>query len=590
MPNELADVTLRTVDTVDEADEFLRWLSERRPILSIDTETTGLKWWTPNFLRLVQFGDARTGWTISARRWLGVAEEALTRLRDDHTPVVFHNASFDLHALESADLPLPDLRHVHDTKLMHHLWRNDLNHSLKPISERRFGQAATLGQRLLDEGKAKNKWDWATVPEWFVPYSVYAAMDTVLTARLAEELWQDTPDKQYDREMAVQLLMWRAERRGLRIDPVYTDLLREEWVREAAQLREELREYGLENPSSGKQVAFLLEEGGWEPQEWTETGLPKLDKDVYKELVKATGLTAEVAERVVRYKRLVKWVGTYLDTFMRDRDATDHLHASINTMQARTGRMSITGPPLQTLPRGPEIRNAVVPEEGEALWSIDYDAQELRLFAHYSGEAGLIQAIAEGKDMHAYAASMAYQRPYESIGKDDPERQVAKNVQYARLYGAGPERMAKTAGVSEQEIVHFLNAYDRAFPDVSRFMDQVEGVGRLRHKQDGRPWVETWGGRRLGVEEDKVYSLVNYLIQGSCADLLKVKLLALDAAGLGDRIVLPVHDEVLFSFPEDEGEEMTAEACRILSEYEAFDVPLPVTPAGPSPSWGATGH
>lgn len=589
MPNELADVTLRTVDTVDEAAEFLRWLSERRPILSIDTETTGLKWWTPGFLRLVQFGDARTGWTLSARRWLGVAEQALTALRDDHTPVVFHNASFDLHALESAELPLPDLRHVHDTKVMHHLWRNDLNHSLKPISERRFGSAATLGQRLLDEGKQKNKWDWATVPEWFVPYSVYAAMDTVLTARLAEELWPGTPEEQYDREMAVQLLMWRCERRGLRIDPVYTDLLREQWVAEAATLREELRGYGLENPSSSKQVAFLLEEGGWEPEEWTETGQPKLDKVVYAELMKATGLTAEVAERVVRYKRLVKWVGTYLDTFLRDRDDTDHLHASINSMQARTGRMSITGPPLQTLPRGAEVRNAVIPEEGDDLWSADYDAQELRTFAHYSGEAGLIQAIAEGKDMHAYAASMAYRIPYEEV---PPEaRQIAKNVQYARIYGAGPSKMAKTAGVEESEIVHFLTAYDRAFPDVSRFMEQVEGVARLRAKQDGRPWIETWGGRRLGVEEDKTYALVNYLIQGSCADLLKSKLLDLDAAGLGEHIILPVHDEVLFSFPSgDEGEEMARLAVDVLGEYEAFDVPLPVSAAGPAPSWGATGH
>lgn len=579
---DLSSVQLHTVETVAEAQEFLRWLDQRRPVLAVDTETTGLKWWTPNFLRLIQFGDTETGWTISARRWLGVAEEALRRYDG---PVVFHNASFDLHSLAVSGLPIPS--RVHDTKIMHHLLRNDANHSLKPISEARWGPAATIGQKLLDAGKAKHGWDWATVPEDFPPYGVYAAMDTVLTARLAEELWPQVPAEQYEMEMAVQLLMHQAETRGMRIDPTYTELLREQWVEEAAGLRAELREYGLENPSSGKQLStFLSDSCGWEPEDWTDTGQPKLDKVVLAELMTRSGLTADVAERVVRYKRLVKWVGTYLDTFLSDRDSTDHLHASINTMGARTGRMSISGPPLQQLPRGPEVRRCVVPEEGEKLYGIDYDAQELRVFAHYAGELGLIHAINEGLDMHSYAASMAYRMPIEDVPK--PFRQIAKNVQYSRIYGAGPAKMAATAGVPEAEIVHFINAYDAAFPDVDRFMRQVEGVARQRLAQEGRAYVTTWGGRVVGVEPDKTYALVNYLVQGTCADLLKRKLLTLQAAGLAEHIVIPVHDEVLFSLPDDpDGEAAARDATSILLETDAFTVPLTVEANGPADSWGA---
>lgn len=579
--SDLSGVDLHKVDTVDEAQDFLRWLGERRPVLAIDTETTGLKWWTPNFVRLVQFGDAQTGWTVSARRWLGVIEEAMRRYDG---PTVFHNASFDLHAFDAAGIARP--RRVHDTMLMHHLVRNDASHSLKPISEQRFGPQATVGEKMLKAAFSKHGWWWDTVPEDFPPYGVYAAMDTVLTARLAEELWPQVDDTVYERELATMLLLNRAETRGMRIDPTYTELLRQTWVTEAAGLREELRAYGLENPSSGKQLAaFLSEECDWEPEDWTDTGLPKLDKVVLAELMGRTGLTADVATRVVRYRRLVKWVTTYLDTFLEDRDEYDRLHATIRTLGARTGRMSISEPPLQQLPRGPEVRRCIIPSEGHKLYGIDYDAQELRVFAHYSGEAGLINAINEGRDMHSYAASMAYGIPYEDVPKE--RRQIAKNVQYSRIYGAGPAKMAATAGVPESEIVNFINAYDQAFPDVDRFMRMVEGVARQRHRDTGRATINTWGGRTLGVQEDKTYSLVNYLIQGTCADLLKIKLLELEAAGFGDHIIIPVHDEVLFDFPEGpEGEAMAREAESILEERDAFDVVLSVEANGPADSWG----
>lgn len=586
----LGDLTLRTVDTVEEAAEFLRWLSEDRPVLGIDTETTGLEWWTPGFLRLVQFGDARTGWTLSAHRWWGLIETGLRRLAESGAPTVFHNAKFDLHALTAGGLPLPDLRRVNDTRILHHLLRNDANHSLKPISEGVWGPAATAGQALLQEGMRKNRWTWATVPESFAPYGAYAALDAVLTARLFGMMAPDLGDPApYEREMAVQLLVWRAEQRGLRIDVPYTELLRERWVEEAAGIREELKGYGVENPSAKASVEGALRDDGWSPEEWTATGEPKLDQGVLMELMrKNTGITSEVAKRVLRYKRLVKWVSAYLDTILSKRDAAGLWHPSINTMGATTGRM--TAELVQTFPRGPEVRRCIAAEEGHGMWSIDYDAQELRVFAAYSGEAGLIQAIAEGKDMHRYAASMVYGVPYDSISKDDPRRQITKNVQYARIYGAGKSKMAATAGVPEHEIERFLAAYDRQFPSVNAFMEAIEQTALRRMHEEGRAYVTTYGGRKLGIDPDRAYALVNYLVQGSCADLLKMKLVQLDAAGLGDSIQLLVHDEVVLQTPEGpEGDEMAATAEAILYDDEAFaPVPLVVERQGPGASWGDT--
>lgn len=589
----LDHLQLRLVQTPDDANDLLRWLGERRPVLAIDTETTGLKWWTPGFLRMVQYGDGRMGWSVP-QAWYGrVNEMAMRAVAEDRRPTVFHNAKFDLHALRTAGLPLPELRRIHDTKLMHHVWRNEFNHSLKPIAVDLIGPEAGIGQNALKREFAKHGWNmstgWARIAVDNPVYWQYAALDTSLTAVVAERLWPQLDTEMsnaYERALAYELLTYRIEHRGMRVDPMYVRGLRRDWVTEAAELRTELETYGLQNPSSGKQLASLLDDEGWIPEEWTETGLPKLDRVVMAELAERTGITGEVAVRVIRYKRLVKWVRAYLDTFMDDRDETDHIHPSINVFGARTGRDTVNAPPLQQLPRGPLVRNSILPEEGAKVWGIDYDAQELRFFASYAREAGLVAAFREGRDLHSYAASMAYGIPLEEVPKE--LRQVAKNVQYSRIYGAGPAKMAKTAGVPQAEIERFIAGYDRAFPDVDQFMRQVEMSAAARYMEDGRAFVRTgYDGRKLAVEQGKEYALVNYLIQGTAADLLHRKMLHLEAAGFEPYIMLPVHDEVLFSFPEEGGEEMAREAHAILEELDEWAVPLVCGIAGPGDSWGA---
>lgn len=592
MSDDLASVQLRRVSTVEEAREFLVWLGERRPILSIDTETTGLEWWTPKFTRLVQFGDACTGWTLSVRDWRGLIRTALERYDG---PVVFHNAKFDLHALENENLPTPAWHNVHDTVVLHHLYDPAASHRLKAISDT-FWPDASIGQAWLAKGMRENGWTWATVPEEFPPYGMYAALDTVLTARLFEKYHPVAPLAAYEREMAHMSTMFRAERRGLRVDGPHAVQLRDAWIAEEAQLREDMEKFAIANLSSNRDVTRALEEGGWDPEEFTPTGQPKLDKVVLNEIVHDMGVPAEIAEKVMRYRRITKWRHAYLDAFLGTRaDDRGFVHPDIKTLGARTGRESIIGPPLQTLPKGPLIRNCILPYEGDSLWTVDYDAQELRLFAHYADEPNLQRLFREGHDPHTYTAHLVYGLPLDQVGKGSAFRETAKNVRYARLYGAGLARMAATASastvgstgvaVSELDIESFMNGLDREFPGEAAFIAYVDSVARQRLAEYGTGYVTTWGQRYMPAEETKLYSLVNYLIQGTAADVLKEKSNQLDKAGYGDWIMCPVHDEILFSVPP--GGESEIETIRsIMEEHNAFSVPLTCEASGPYDRWG----
>lgn len=571
----MREAQLTLVSSLAEAQQFMAWLGERRPVLAVDTETTGLKWWTKDFLRLIQFGDAESGWAIPAGEWLGVAREALLQYDG---PIAMHNAQFDLHALDSAGLPLPGLDRLHDTKIMHSLAEPLSGHSLKRISERKYGPAAAVGERILKQAFAKNGWWWDTVPIEYEGYWAYACLDTVLTARIWEDMQGAAPAAAYEREMAVAYIMFEAEKRGLLIDAEYTEGLASEWLEEMLELELHLEQYGMANPNSRTQLyAALQAEIKFEPGEFTDTGEPKLDEGILKTL------PGEVAPAVLRFRRLRKWTSAYLQHFLNERDSTGRVHASINTTAARTGRMSITGPPLQTLPRGTEIRDCVIPSPGRKLLAVDYDTMELRMLASFAGETELIAAFEQGVDLHTYAASKVYNKPMSEVTKH--ERQITKNTQYGLIYGAGPAKLAQTAGVPEQEARDFLGVYHDTFPGVKGFMETVVNTGRVRASTEGNGYITTTGGRRVPTEPDNEYKLVNYLIQGSCADIFKAAVLQVDHAGLGEYLLLPVHDELLFDVPEEEFDDIrvAVEGCMANSD---FPVKLTVHASEPLSRWG----
>lgn len=511
---------------------------------------------------------------MSYRDWRGVIDKALSEY---DRPVVFHNASFDCHMFEMNGLPTPATHLTHDSAVMDCLVEPGQSHKLKVAAERLLGSGSEE-QTELAAGMKTHGWTWATVPEDFEPYWRYAGQDTSLTARLAENLWPKVQPylSAYHLEMAAQAVLYRIERRGMAVDRPYVAALLAEWEGELEGVGDEINGYGVENPNSRAQIGAVFKADGWEPGVFTKTGKPKLDAEIL-----AT-MDHPLAALLTRHARLTKWAAAYARPLLDTSGIGGMVHPSFRVMGAKTGRMSS---PQQQYPRGPIVRNGILPRSPEErLWSFDYDTMEMRMFAHFSQDPGLMKAAIDGFDMHRFGASVANDIAMEDVTSD--QRQTAKHsVSFGKLYGAGDDKVAAKAGVSVAEIQRFNERYDAKFPGVVSFMADVTAWGYRRKRTEGVAYIDTWGGRRVTQDDGRMYALLNYIIQGSCADVFKRKLVDLDACGYSDYIVLCVHDENLMSLPV-EMEDEVPKIVEIMQETEAFRVPLTVGAAGPLARWG----
>lgn len=588
----LEDVELELVNTVDLAADFMRWLGERRSVLAFDTETGGLD---PERvpLRLVQFGDAEKGWAIPWNQWGGVALEALARY---DRPMVGHNAKFDVRFLElHGGIRMPR-EVIHDTRHMCHILDPGSSTALKSNAARFVDSTAAHASRVLDEAMREQKWTWETVPIEFEPYWVYGALDTVITAHLFDVLHPKIIsggfEPVYELERNVSWVLADMERRGALVDMDYTRSKANELREFADSVSAWCRsEHGV-NPGSNIEVGARLGKLGVEITKRTPTGNPALDEEVMQEIIGGTLEDVDpstlsdgqrLAYQVYSRRKAEKVRSSYLDAFEDYVDADNIVHARMNQLGARTGRMSMERPALQTLPRGRIVRDAFIPRPGNVLVSADFDGIEMRLLAHFAKDPGLIEAINTG-DIHTNTAQRVYGDP--SITKKDPRRQIAKNVGFAKIYGAGPEKIAWTAGVSVDEARAFLVQYDASFPGVKTFQSEVARVAEQRKRSEGVAYVKTPIGRLEVSRDDKDYALVNALIQGTAADVFKEALLRLDAAGAGPWMLLPVHDEVIFDIPEEEIEEATQLIRKAMFD-DRWLVPITVGADGPYDRWGA---
>jgi DNA polymerase-1 len=596
------DAVLHYVDSLEDANHFLVWVNCLEGSVAIDTETVGLEWWTHPFVRLVQFGTADEGWALDTLRWRGVIEEALQRITDRELFVVFHNCAFDMHALEEDGYPVPAWRNVHDTMFVHHLLYPHESHSLKPVAASLFGTGAYAGQNNLKALMKRTGTDWATVDTREPDYWAYGVMDTVLTYRVAQLLMPELRAAgflpQYEKAMARREIMSRSEKRGLRVDREWATDLRNQWTIEAVHLADTLQAAGIENPRSNMQVTAALELLDWEPNEFTPTGAAKLDKVILSQLAAAHPEWADVAVPLLRYRRITKWISAYLDPFIENVDSNGRLHHSIRTLRAVTGRDSITEPAMQTLPARDDgawaIRACIIPDEGHVFYCVDYSSQEPRCFAHYSQDPGMRAALLAGEDLYTYVSRVIYNDP--TITKSDDRRSTVKIIMLAFTYGAGIDKLSQASGLRKDETEAFVRRLFDLFPGVRKLTgDHVIGgdyigepalAARHRLHSEGLAYILTKGGRRFSVaNETDLYRCVNGLMQGSGADILGDAIIRLDQLGYGDCIVLPIHDEILFQFPEGDAQRMAEECAEIMCDY-SLTVPLTTELSGPYRSWG----
>lgn len=553
----LAEAKLTLVESTEEINSFLSWLGERRPILAVDTETTGLSL-AKDKLRLVQFGDGEQGWALPYRDWRGVVREVFARYDG---PIVLQHAKFDAGMLERDGIPFPWER-VHDTMIMCFLHDSLGPKGLKAAAARYVDPMAGAGERELKAMMMKNRWDYATVPIDLPAYWGYSALDTVLTARLAEALWPAIQPyrEAYDLELACEHVLADLELRGTAIDVPYCNEM-------IAALQEELdgvvAGLGGINPGSAAQVILALQAAGAVLTKRTEKGALSVDDEALR------GVNHPIAGSVLAARHLTKIISSYFENFIAY-EQNGILHPHINQLAARTGRMSVTEPALQTLPRTSLVRDAFIPREGNSLVLIDYDNEELRMAAHFSQDPTLMRVLREGADLHDQNAERLYGSEFTR-----EQRGTAKNSMYAWLYGAGDSKFAYAAHVPLYEGMRVKQMLQETYPAVAATMQRVSRgvVERAGGGEFG--WVRATDGRHLRVRADKAYIGLNALIQGSCAVALKQSLVDLAAAGFSRYCVLPVHDELLFDVPSDEVNDVVPEIVKIMTRNE-YTVPLTV--------------
>ena len=353
------------------------------------------------------------------------------------------------------------------------------------------------------------------------------------------------------------------------------------------------REAGREfNIGSGPQLRIVLfDELKLPVTKKTPKGEPSTDAEVLEELAPRHPLP----RLIVKHRQLEKLKSTYLDALATLAHEDGRVHASFNQVVAATGRLSSSDPNLQNIPvrseDGRQIRQAFVAGfPGWSLLTADYSQVELRILAHYSKDPALVKAFAEDRDIHADVAARIFGVPIAEV--DANQRRVAKTVNFGIVYGIKPFGLAARLGISQAEAATFIDAYFREYAGVEAFMTRtLEGA-----LADGR--VETILGRRRAINGIKNTTgrnlnlaerlAVNTVIQGSAADLIKRAMLEVDRrireAGMSARMLLQIHDELLFEAPDAELPALAALVREAMTTALAFDVPLKVDVAA-GPNW-----
>ena len=562
------------VQTLDEVLDLREWLGERRDWLGVDIETSGFNLGRDQ-IRLFQLGDAEKGWAIPWEDWAGFIKEIMPQQRQR---LVFHNAPFDIAFLLREGVRVRQ-ELTHCTMVMSHLENPRRAIGLKPRAARHVHPAAMMGRDALDKAMKAGGWGWDTVPIDLPEYWGYGAMDTSLTAALAEKLYPVIQPylPVYEIEMASVFVLRDARLRGLLVD---TDLAA---YRRASLLSDIERLDGRLpfEPTKDHQVKeWLTDRGrergyGYALKDWwpfrTDTGEVSLDD---KALQAFTEHFPDIMPMLREHRMKAKLVSSYFNNMLAH-NVDGVLRCNIKQVGARTARMSITEPALQQLPRGPVVRDCFIPREGCKILLADYSQMEARMFAADARCTPMLEAFERGEDLHRWTAGVVYHGDDTGL-VEDFERQISKNVGYAKLYGAGDEQIAKTAGVPVTEISDFQRRYDEAFPEVATYMQGMLDKMAHRLRKDGDAWVETILGRRLPVDSDKLYAAVNYRIQGSGGDVLKKKIVELDNAGLGEYIRLPVHDEIFFEVPDEEVDDVLPVVREVMPETDLFSCPLTI--------------
>ena len=419
-----------------------------------------------------------------------------------------------------------------------------------------------------------------------------------LMHRLEEQLRKDkNEDLFYNLEMKLVPVIMDMELIGIKIDQPFFEAMSATFEDQLKTIEKEIyEEVGMEfNIHSPKQLGYVLFEKLGLPVQGKTAKTKSYSTDV-KVLKKLAALPQKTPGLVLRYRTLSKLKSTYLDTLVRMIDPrTGRIHTSFNQTVAATGRLSSSNPNLQNIPvrgiEGREIRKGFIAEEACVLLSADYSQVELRILAHYSQDRAFTEAFARGDDVHALTAADILGVARGLVTSD--MRRIAKAINFGIIYGMGPQKLSEEVGISSREAKKYIEAYYNKYKGVARFKEEMVQMARekgyVTTLLNRRRYLPDILHRNRVIRGEAERMAVNTPIQGTAADLIKLAMIRiadrLRTHGFRSRMLLQVHDELVFEAPEKELELLMPVVKEEMEGVYPLSVPLKVD-MGYGKNWG----
>ncbi len=497
---------------------------------------------------------------------------------------IAHNLKFDYKILKQYGIEVEGA--IFDTMIAHYLLNPDGRHGMDYLSEIYLHYQPISIETLIGKGKKQGTLRSVSIEE----QTNYAAEDADVTWQLYElfapQLKKENLEELFFKvEMPLMKVLAKMELEGVSLDKNWLE-------QESKDLENDLRKLELKifelsgeefNINSPKQMGeILFEKMQLDPKaKKTKTGQYATSEDILQKL----SSKHEIIKYILEYRTYQKLKSTYVDALPLQIDKDDHrVHTNFSQTTAATGRLASVNPNLQNIPirtlRGQQIRGAFVAGEGKKIISADYSQIELRLIAEISNEENMILAFQNGEDIHASTASKLFNIPLEEVTKT--QRSQAKTVNFGILYGQGAFALAEQTGLSRTEAKQMIEAYYETYPQLKKFMaDQVKKAQELGYVETilhRKRHLKDINSANFVVRAHAERNAVNAPIQGSAADVIKLAMIKIDEKleeqNLKTKMLLQVHDELLFEAPV---EEVEIAKTLIKTEMEsAFETKVPL--------------
>ncbi|WP_421183516.1 DNA polymerase I [Aeromonas enteropelogenes] len=592
---------------LDEA-EFDTWLAQLQaaPLFAFDTETTSLDYMEarvvgvsfaiePGKAAYVPFGHDYLGAPVQLTEAV-VLGKLKPLLEDPARLKVGQNLKYDRNVLLNHGIELQGI--AYDTMLESYVLNSTASrHDMDSLARRYLNVETISFEEIAGKGVKQLTFNQIELEQ----AAPYAAEDADITLRLHQALWGKLAAEPglakvfSEIELPLLPVLARMERLGTTIEPKLLHQQSQEIEVRLAELEKQAHELaGQEfNLSSPKQLGEIL---------FTKLGLPIIKKtpkgapSTAEEVLAELAETYELPRLLMEHRGLAKLKSTYTDKLpLMIKPQTGRVHTSYHQAVAATGRLSSTDPNLQNIPvrneQGRRIRQAFIPCAGYKLVAADYSQIELRIMAHLSGDKGLLTAFAEGKDIHKATAAEVFGVELDAVTSD--MRRSAKAINFGLIYGMSAFGLAKQLGIGRAEAQKYMDLYFERYPGVLEYME------RTRQQAEAQGYVETLFGRRLylpdiksrnaGLRKAAERAAINAPMQGTAADIIKRAMINVDGwiRGIEDesiRMLMQVHDELVFEIREEKLEEYIAIIKEKMSSAAELHVPL-VVEAGTGDNW-----